>query len=882
MKLRSTLFYLIILFSSLPILVQAQLSEPKETVSYSVPGEYKIGGITVSGTKYLDPDILVTLSGLSIGQTIMIPGDDIAKAMSNLWDQGLFTDVQIYRTKTVGNTMFLEIALEERARMSRFTIEGVKKGDSEDLRERIRLIKGRVVTENTKNNTANIIKRFYKEKGFYNTAVNIREIPDTIMSNSVLLQINVDKGSKVKIADISINGNEKFQETRLLRLMKETKEKAHFYPWEIFKVKNMREFADSNFNFIDWLGSLSPIKMYRYTSQYANFNIFSASKLIEKEYENDKASIISFYHSKGYRDARIENDTFYFKDGDIYIDIDLIEGQKYYFRNIFWKGNTIYSTAKLSEILDIKKGTVYDRDLLEERLFMSQTGRDVSSLYMDDGYLFFQVTPVEVAVEDDSIDVEIRIYEGPQATIDEVRIYGNTKTNEKVIRRELRTLPGYKFSRTDLIRSQREIANLGYFDPEQMDVRPIPNPEDGTVDIEYHVVEKPSDQLELSAGYGGRGRGVVGTVGISFTNFSIQNLFDKSSWSPLPSGDGQQLSLRVQTNGRVFQSYNVSFTEPWIGGKKPNSFTVSYFHSRFADLNFNTRDINGRLITNSASVGIGTRLKWPDDFFVFQTSLNYQSYKLDNWTSSNFIITDGVSNNINVNFVLSRSSIDAPNFPKRGSNFSLSLAITPPYSAFNDKDYSTMENNEKYKFIEYHKWKFKAEWFLQLKGNLVLRTAAKMGFMGYYNKDIGYSPFERFELGGDGLSNVQFFGRDIIALRGYEVGTPSEGAPFYNKFTTELRYAFSTNPSSTIYAHAFFEAGNYWNNVRQYNPFDVARSVGLGVRIFLPMFGLLGFDYGIGFDKETFENVVIEKPTSFGDFLGKYGKFSIVLGFEPE
>lgn len=887
MKLKCTLLSLIILlFSEVETSAQGDLAteekEKVEALDYSTPGEFKIGGITVSGTKHLDPDILVTLSGLKVGQTIQIPGDEISKAMANLWRQGLFTDVQIYRTKTVGNTMFLEIHLQERARMSRFTLEGIKKGDADDLREKIRLIKGRVVTENTKSNTVNIIKSFYQEKGFYNTRVNISELPDSMLTNSILLKIEIDKGSKVKIADININGNESYSDIKLHRKMKETKEKAHFHPWEIFKVKNMRAFADSNFNFIDWLNELSPSKLYKYTSQYANFNIFSGSKLIEKEYENDKQNIIDFYQKNGYRDARILNDTFYVKDGEIYIDIDLVEGFKYYFRNITWKGNTIYSDEKLSEILDIKKGTVYDRNLLDERLFMSQAGNDVSSLYMDDGYLFFQVTPVEIAVEEDSIDVEVRIYEGPQATIDEIRIYGNTKTNEKVIRRELRTLPGNKFSRSDLIRSQREIAQLNYFDPEQMDVRPIPNPEEGTVDIEYHVVEKPSDQLELSAGWGGRGRGVVGTVGISFTNFSIQNLFDKSSWSPLPSGDGQQLSLRVQTNGKVFQSYNISFTEPWMGGKKPNSFTVSYYHSRFADLNYSTREVRGRLITNSASVGIGTRLKWPDDFFVFQTSLNFQTYKLDNWTSSNFIITDGTSNNFNVNFTLSRSSIDAPYFPKRGSNFSLSLALTPPYSAFNNKDYSVMENNDKYRFIEYHKWKVKAEWFLQIKGNLVLRTAAKLGFMGYYNKDIGYSPFERFELGGDGLSNFQFFGRDIIALRGYEVGTPSSGSPFYNKFTTELRYAFSTNPSSTIYAHAFFEAGNYWNNIKEYNPFELARTVGLGVRIFLPMFGLLGFDYGIGFDKEMFENVVIEKPTSFGDFLGKYGKFTIVLGFEPE
>ncbi len=881
MKYYTYLFVLLV--GVLPFTAAAQLPGGDDPlIEYSSPTEYKIGGITPVGLKYLDPDIIVSLSGLSVGDLIDIPGDDIANTVKNLWRQGLFTNVEIVVTRTVGKTAFLEIVLEERPRLSRFTITGVKKNQSDDLREQIKLIRGRVVTEHIKLNTANIIKKYYYEKGFLNTEVTIIEVDDTLTNNSVTLNIKVDKGPKVKIEQINFEGNVDVSDSKLRRLMKNTREKVHFNTKEMFDRENIREFREYR-TVASQLENIAPSRWYEYISNYTNLNIFSASKFIKSEYKGDKQKIVDYYNAMGYKDARIVRDSIYDIDNTLIgIDIWVEEGNQYYLRNIEWKGNTKYDDTLLTKILNLKVGDIYDQNRIDERLFMSQTGNDISSLYMDDGYLFFQVTPVEVAVTEDSVDIEIRIYEGPQATINEVRIYGNTKTKEHVVRREIRTLPGAKFSRSDLIRSQREIINLGYFDPEQMEVTPIPNPADGTVDIEYHVVEQPSDQLELSAGWGGRGRGVVGTLGISFTNFSIQNMFKKGSWSPLPTGDGQKLSLRVQTNGKIFQSYNISFTEPWLGGKKPNSLTVSYFHSRFADLDAE-RNVEGRLISNGASIGIGTRLKWPDDFFTFQALVNFENYVLDNWNSQSFIITDGSSNNFSLEFILARNSATPGKsvvYPERGSNISLSLQLTPPYSAFSNKDYSTLSDNEKYKWIEYHKWKFKAEWFVKLtKSNkfpIVLRTSAKFGFLGLYNQGIGYSPFERFELGGDGIANFNFNGREIIALRGYDVFTPNEGAPFYNKFTMEMRFPFSLNPSATIWAHAFVEGGNAWGSIKDYNPFDLRRTAGIGVRIFLPMFGMLGFDYGIGFDKD------LPPASNFGDLLGRYGKFSIVLGFEPE
>jgi outer membrane protein insertion porin family len=852
-------------------------SSPEKVINYSSPSEYVIGGITVSGVRFLDPDILVSLSGLKVGDRITIPGDQIANAIHNLWNQGLFTNVEIRITQTIGSRIFLDIALQERPRLSKFAIKGVKKSEADDIREKLQLVKGRVVTQNTKNIAVNTIKKFYREKGFLNAAVHVDEIPDTSLRNSVILEFNIKKGKKVKIEKINITGNHEISASKLKRQMKETREMPHLRIREIFNRQNLKN-ALKGTTVTDVLNNLAPSKFVTYASQYANLNIFKSSKFIRDNYEKDKPKIIEYYNTKGYKDAAILFDTVYAVGNHLRIDIQVKEGHRYYFRNITWKGNTKYPTEMLSKILGIRKGDVYNAALLEERLFMSPNGTDISSLYMDDGYLFFQVTPVEVAIVDDSIDLEIRIYEGPQATINEVRIYGNTKTKEHVIRRELRTLPGNKFSRSDLIRSQREIAALNYFDPQQMDVRPIPNPEKGTVDIEYHLVEKSSDQLELSAGWGGSGRGVVGTVGVNFTNFSLQNMFKKGTWSPLPTGDGQRFGIRIQTNGKLFQSYNISFVEPWIGGKKPNSFTVSYAHTRFANLN-RGREITGKFITNGVTVGLGKRLKWPDDYFTLQTLANFQFYALENWPRGNFIFSNGKSNNFSLQFILARNSLDRPMYPTSGSSVSLSLQITPPYSLLTDKNYSQLEDQEKYKWIEYHKWKLDMEWFLPLTRNknpLVLRARAKFGLMGLYNSDIGFSPFERFDLGGDGLANFNFVGRDIVSMRGYDVITPPSGAPIYNKYGMEIRYPLSLNPSATIFVLGFMEGANYYNNFKEYNPFEVLKSAGIGVRIFLPMFGLLGFDYGIGFDKN------LGPANNFGDYLGKYGRFNIVLGMEPQ
>lgn len=863
-------------------------------MDYASPGEYTIGGITTSGLQFLDQDIIISLSGLKVGDEISVPGDAISNAIRNLWDQNLFTDIKIYVTKKAGGSIFLEIALKERARLSRFMLKGVKKGEADDIREKIKLVKGRVVNENAKISTVNTIKDFYSEKGYNNASVTIREIPDTLLSNSVLLEISIDKGNKVKIESINFQGNEAIPSKKLKRLMKDTREIVRFDLKEMLKRENIKKAVPDNAGFIDILSNLSPSQAYKYASNYANL-FPKPSKFIEDKYKDDKQKLIDFYNSKGYRDAEIVRDTVYRHNKNLKIDMMVNEGHQYFFRNITWKGNTKYNDAFLSSILNIKKGEVYNQTLLDERLNMSPAGTDISSLYMDDGYLFFQVTPVEVNIENDSIDMEIRIYEGPQATINEVRIYGNTKTKEYVIRREIRTLPGNKFSRADLIRSQREIIALGYFDPEQMEVIPLPNPEKGTVDIEYHVVEKPSDQLELSAGWGGRGRGVVGSLGLTFTNFSVQNMFKKGTWSPLPSGDGQRLSLRVQTNGKVYQSYNMSFTEPWLGGKKPNSFSVSYYHTRYADLDAN-RDVEGRQVTNGTSVGWGTRLKWPDDFFTFSVTGSYERFNVTPGTVSSFALQDGITNNLAVQFAFGRNSVDQPIYPRRGSNIALILKVTPPYSIFRDEDGASANGESvtrQYKWIEYHKWRFNVEWFTPLnrsnKFPIVLRFSAKFGFLGKYNKREGYSPYERFELGGDGISNIQYYGRDIISLRGYDIirhwdqdnPTGVSAVPFFDKFTLEMRFPFSLNQSATIYALAFVEAGNSWVKIQDYNPFDLKRSAGLGIRIFLPMFGMLGFDYGIRFDK--YNNELMEPNASgFGNYLSRYGRFSIVLGFEPD
>ena len=861
---------------------------PPSDLDYEQPVQYEIGGIRVEGTEYLDRNVLISLTGLRQGQTVSIPGDEVTKAIRNLWEQRLFTDVSIEIERTVGSTVFLVLRLEERPRLSRYTLVGIKKGEADDIRKKLDLRTGSIFTDADRLRIESVVKDFYYEKGFYNTEVLVSERPDSILQNSVLVRVDIDKGEKVRINTIWIEGEDAFSERKLERQMKDTREKVKFELAELLRVRENR-LDTTDRSFFYQLGDASLTKALRYGDRYVNLNIFKTSKFNRDNYEADKDKLIQFYRNQGYRDARIESDTVWFDDeGDANIDILLYEGPQYVFRNISWSGNTKYTDSILSQVLSIQPGTPYSQATLDERLFMNPNGSDVSSLYMDDGYLFFNVTPIEKRIVGDSVDLELKIYEGPQAVINEVRILGNTKTNEKVIRRELRTLPGNKFSRSDLIRSQREIINLGYFDPQQLEVIPFPNPESGTVDIEYRVVEKPSDQLELSMGWGGRGNGVVGTLGVQFTNFSLQNMFKKGAWSPLPSGDGQNLTARVQSNGRVFQSYNLSFTEPWLGGKKPNSFTLSFFRQRLNDLanldgDPNTRpDIVGNLITTGGSVAIGTRLKWPDDFFTIRSSLNIQRYQLDNYVLRDFFFTDGDATNINIETTISRNSIDAPLYPTRGSNIEFTFGFTLPYSKIfpgrRNIDYTdpNLSDQKRFKWVEYHKWRFDAEWYTPIVGNLVLKTGAKFGFLGTYDRDIGVTPFERYELGGEGFNQVLFLGRDIIGLRGYDVITPDAGAPIFNKYTMELRYPLSLNQSATVYVLAFLEAGNFWNSVSDYRPFELRRAVGAGVRVFLPMFGLLGFDYGIGFDDNDLDAVTGE------NIFQKYGEFRIILGFEPE
>lgn len=796
--------------------LKAQFSLTGDSVSidYAIPKEYKIGGITVSGTQHLDDNVLIMLSGLTVGDKIQVPGDKFSKAIENLWKQGLFEDVKISALKIQDNNIFLNIYLVERPRLSKFSFKGVSKSEADDIREKIKLIKGKVLTDFLISSTTTTIKDFFVNKAYINVSVDIKQEPDTSLINSVALIIHIKKGQKIKINDIVFHGNTEFTNKKLWRMMKDTKKKV-------------------------W------------------YNIFSSSKYLEENFLKDKTKIIEKYNQKGYRDAKIVKDTVYkFSENRVNIELSIDEGKKYFFRNINWVGNSKYGSKELNSILGIKRGDVFDQSVLDAKLFMNPNGNDVSSLYMDDGYLFFQVSPVEILVEKDSIDLEMRIYEGKQAIINKITITGNTKTNDHVIMREIRTKPGQLFRRSDIIRSQRELSQLGYFNAEKLGVNPTPNPADGTVDIDYVVEEKPSDQIELSGGWGGNR--VVGTLGVSFNNFSARNMFKGSAWTPLPSGDGQRLSLRAQSNGLYYQSYNASFTEPWLGGKKPNSLSVSLYRTVNTNGVVKTDPTRQTFMITGASVGLGKRLKVPDDYFSLYQEVNFQHYTVNKYPA--IALGDGEYNNLNFKFALSRNSVDKPIFETRGSKISLTAQLTPPYSFFNNKNYADLGDQNRFNFIEYQKYKFTASWFTSLTNkrstdgkesrNLVFNSRFGFGFLGMYNSTVGLSPFERFYLGGSGLTGYQLDGREIIALRGYTDGSLSAatGSPIIGKYTMELRYPISLNPSATIFALAFAEAGNSWATFKNFNPFDVKRSAGLGVRIFLPMFGLLGFDYGWGFD----------------------------------
>ncbi len=847
---------LIVALLVLPFWVSAQISIGSDLskIDYSAPSEYTIGGITVSGVEFLDKNVIIMLSDLEVGKKIRVPGDNIAGAIRKLWEQGLFEDIKIYATDIKGDKIFLEIYLKERPRLNKFSFTGVKKTAADDIREKINLTRGDVVTEHLIIRTSNIIKDYFKDKGFLNTQVTIDEIPDKKSKNFVDLTIRIKKNNKVKIEHINIYGNHELSADAVRSALKETKERGHLNPLDSLgpTIITMGQHA-IRFQF----GKI-PEDLAKYFFDNYKVKIFKGSKFIESEYKNDLKNIVVKYNKKGYRDAHIVKDSVYkVNDENISIDIYIDEGNKYYFRNIKWIGNTVYNSEFLTQILGIRKGDVYNRELLETNLQYNPEGFDVSSLYMDNGYLFFNATPVETFVNNDSIDLEIRIHEGKQARINKVTIKGNIKTNDHVVIRELRTVPGQLFSRSDIIRSTRELAQLKYFNAETLKPNINPNPADGTVDIEYEVEEASADQIELSGGWG-YGR-IIGTLGLSFNNFSIRNFLHKDAWKPIPSGDGQKLSLRFQTYGIGYMSWSASFTEPWLGGRKPNALTVSYFHSRYGN-GLPSYDTNrSTFVINGYTVGLGKRLTWPDDFFTLYQAINLQFYKLDNY-STIFPVGTGTGNfnNLSYEVILGRNSTSAPIYPRNGSDLSLSLELTPPYSIFSSQDYSKLDDNTKYKWIEYHKWKIKAYWYFELMDKLVLATKFRYGFLGHYNSELGNTPFERFYLGGDGMSGYNNFdGREIIAMRGYtnESITPlyykdkNIGGTIFSRYTLELRYPLSLNPNSTIYALVFFEAGNSWLNFNHFDPFDVKRAAGVGFRVFLPMFGMLGLDWAYGFDE---------------------------------
>ncbi len=834
----------------------AQETIVKPTILYTnTAHKYEIGGINLYGVDNLEPAIVIGLSGLSVGDIISVPGDEVTAAVKRFWKHGLFEDVSITADSIVGNKIYIGISLKQRPRVSKLNFNGIRKSEREDLELKIGIIKGNQITPDIVARATKIIKDYFNDKGYKNAEIKVEQRPDVTADGKVIVDVNVDKKEKVKINRIYIQGASQLPAKKVKYAMK-TREKTRF---------------DNLF-----------------------YTIFRPKKFTLERYGEDKDKIISLYNEHGYRDARIVKDSvvpFNDKSVDIYITVD--EGAKYHIRSIKWVGNSVFSTSWLDYVLRMKAGDVYNQNELEKRLFLDEDA--VKNLYYNEGYVFFNVIPTEARIDNDSVDLELRMVEGVQATIGRVNISGNDRLYEEVVRRELYTLPGSLFSMDALERSYRAIANMGHFDPEKIDPGVTPNPENGTVDMNWKLETKSSDQIELSAGWGQTG--VIGKLSLKFTNFSMRNIFRKSALRRgiIPQGDGQTLSISAQTNGRYYQSYNISFFDPWLGRKRPNSFSVSAFFSMQTDVadsyynsayynnyanylygygNYNGYgygynnvssyyDPDKHIKMYGVSIGWGRRLRWPDDNFTLSAELNYQMYSLKDWQY--FIIANGNCNNINFTLSLGRNTVDHPFFPRSGSDFSLVTSITPPYSAWDGKDYKSMANNpnspaytrelrEKHKWIEYYKIKFRSRTYTSLtpgKYNLVLMTRADFGILGSYNK-YKKSPFETFYVGGDGMSGYSYnYATDMIALRGYENGslTPYgyEGYA-YARLGLELRFPFLMQSSTTIYGLAFIEGGNAWTDATKFNLFDLKRSAGVGVRVFLQMIGLIGIDWAYGFD----------------------------------
>ncbi|MBR5563808.1 MAG: outer membrane protein assembly factor BamA [Bacteroidales bacterium] len=842
MKFSRIICLLVALVCAVPAIAQ---SSSKVEVDYNNPKKYIVGGVEVEGNEHFAPSQILQITGLQKGMEVTVPSEELSGIVDRLWSQRFFEDVAIVvdSLAPTRDTAFFKIRIIERPRVSKWTFAGVKSGEQKELQDRLNLRRGGEFSEYVAKTSSDIIKRYYKEKGFHNVDVTVNTKQDSIIRSAIRVQFAVDRGEKVKVKTITFTGNEHVKDTKLARSMKKTKDRRLI-------------------------------------------SFFSSKKFNEAEYPNDKRALINAFNEAGYRDARIVKDTMYYVEpGKLQIDFQIDEGKQYFFRDITWTGNSVYSSDVLNDILMIKKGDVYDVVTMEKRLFGGgkQSEYDISKLYRDNGYLFFNLQPVELNIEGDSVDVEMRIVEGKPATLNNIIINGNDLTNERVIRRQVFTRPGYLFSQSDFERSIREIASMGQFDPEAISdpntgYSIIPNQLNNTVDVVYNVTEKPSSQLELSGGWGGNT--FVATVGVSFNNFSTRRFFDKTAWRPVPLGDAQNLSIRFQTNGTYYTSLSASFSEPWLFGKKPTSLNMSLYYTRQTNsyLAFNILNNDEYMEVYGFAAGIGKRLKWPDNYFVLYNQLSWQTYKLQDWQYQ-FMFDTGISHNLSYTLNLSRNSTDQQIYPRQGSNFSASVQFTPPYSLLRkeglagyDKygneikatnwreiDYNLQTSEDRYRWIEYHKWSFKGEVYAKLVGDLVLMARAQFGYLGYYNRNWGYSPFEGFRVGGDGMSGYDTYGSEIVSLRGYEnysltpQATSSATGNYYagnvyDKFTVELRYPVILQPQSTIYALLFLEGGNCWADIRDFNPFQIKRSAGVGVRVFLPMIGLLGVDWGYGFD----------------------------------
>ena len=852
---------------------QSRYASPKTVnileLNYAKPQKFRIAEIKAVGLSTLDEVAIISLSGLKVDDRIDVPGDAIANALKKLWGQGIIGDVKILVTKIEGEDIYLLLDLTERPRFSRVEFEGINKTQEGELRDKVN-IRGRVVRDDVLNTAKRNIEKYYLDKGFLNTDVKIIQDRDTTLPNSVKLRFDIDPKSKVKINEIAFYGNDEISDRALKGKLKKTKEHARV---SIFKDVYSRLLdADKESLTRSLLSSqvVTSEQANSYINKNFKLNFFNGSKYIPKEYRSDKEKAISFYNSKGFRDAKILEDSIYkFSEDKINIDISLVEGNKYYYRNLTFTGNYIHEDAVLLAKLGIKKGDVYDKETLDKRLnYDPQKGDDVSSLYQDNGYLFFNIDPVEINVSGDSIDLEMRIFEGPQVTVNSVGIKGNDRTSDHVVMREIRILPGQKFNRSLLVRTIRELSTLGYFDPEKINPDLRPNFESATVDIIFELEERPNDQIELSGGWGGF-FGFVGTVGLVFNNFSIKSIGDFKKWDPLPVGDGQKLSVRVQANGQAFQNYSLSLSEPWFGGKKPNSLSFAFNHSIQRQVNYfsqnqNSSDLGFFKITG-VTLGLSKRITWPDDYFSISNSLQFQNYEFNQFgTSFGLSYPTGNSKSVVLNTTVARNNVDNTIYPRQGSNIILSTNFTPPYNAVNKSLNEESNDLDKYKWLEYHKWMFDASFYTPLFGStkFVASARAHMGFLGSYGNKTGIIPLERFVMGGDGMNFNNFaLGQEIVGLRGYENQTITPGRstrgtadpdPYggvvYNKYVMELRFLVSPNPSATIFLLTFAEAGNNWGNYRDFNPYDLKKSAGAGARIFMPAFGLIGVDWGYGFD----------------------------------